>query len=122
MLQSTRWLVLGCLLASAGCAPALPNSAAPFTAHVVPAGTEVARVSLYPKSWAGEKVTWVDVVVRNTSTAPRRYRALVLVDDEPPFAVSSDKPLAPRAETTLTVSTSARNLPSRLQIQIEVID
>lgn len=116
-----RITLLGTILL-AGCATVPGGKVTAQVGHEVPAGVEVVRLTVYPKMWAGAKATWVDVVLRNLAAEPRKYRAIVTVDDEPSFATSSAKPVAPKMEETLTVSTSARRLPIRILIQVQVVD
>jgi hypothetical protein len=105
-----------------GCATGGVQSAVRDARHEVPAGVEIVKLSVYPRAWSGEKATWVDIVLRNVGAEPRSFRAVITLDGEPPFAASSAKPVAPKGEETLTVSTSARELPTRLLLQVQVVE
>jgi hypothetical protein len=121
-MRSTWGAGLAIALLLAGCATSGARLPVVDARHDVPAGVEIVKLSVYPKAWSGAKATWVDVVLRNTGTEPRRFRAVITLDGEPPFAASSAKPVAPTADETLTVSTSARELPTRLLVQVQVVE
>lgn len=81
-------------------------------------GVGINKVTLYPKNWKGADRTWVDVVLTNRSDVPRRFRAVVKLGDEPPFAATTEDPVPPGEEASLTLSTTAMGIPESTSIVV----
>lgn len=83
---------------------------------------EVDSISFYPKKWKGEARTWVDIVLKNPSSTPHRYRTIVKLGGEPPFAISTKEAVPPGGDVKLTLSTTALGLPGASAISVEVLE
>ncbi len=81
---------------------------------------EVTKISIYSKNWEGNLTKWLDVGLKNNDEVARNFRVTVAVDDEPVVKAFTEKPVPPKQEGVVTISTTSKTFPMRLSIGVEI--
>jgi len=101
-----------------GCQQAPPAAPPGGIQYKVAAGAQITQVNLYAKPWEGLPATWVDVGIRNASNAPKEFRVVVKVDNEPVYSTTTAKKIEPGKDGKVTFSTAAKPLPTMVSITV----